>query len=156
MSKQTNNANGGQGSDVANNENKVNEVDSSLVLSGFQDVGDISDIEKKIESATVGGSVVPRYMALEVGESVRGVFLGIQPSKFVNDEGNQDEGEVAGFWVDRTIRVNRGAQLISALKASNLPARTPVEVACIEERKARGKGTIKIYDVRVLNLTSGE
>lgn len=93
-------------------------------------------------------SLSPESIVLEkVGESFRGLFMGYGEMT-VNDQ-NTEEGKrtlaCAKFLIDKKMRINGGAVLVSELKNAAVTEGTPIQVTYTEKR-----GNVKIYRITLL------
>lgn len=93
-------------------------------------------------------SLSPESIVLEkVGESFRGLFMGYGEMT-VNDQ-NTEEGKrtltCAKFLIDKKMRINGGAVLVSELKNASVTEGTPIQVTYTEKR-----GNVKIYRITLL------
>jgi hypothetical protein len=93
-------------------------------------------------------SLSPESITLEkVGESFRGIFMGFGEMT-INDQ-NNDEGKrtisCAKFLIDKKMRINGGAVLVSEIKNAAVKEGTPLLVEYTEK-----KGNVKIYRISLL------
>lgn len=117
---------------------------------GMLEVANINDL---LEASTKLDKLKPvvglssSYIELEsVGDSFKGIYAGMTEIT-IND---QDTGEVrqlpaCRFIIDKQMRVNAGAVLVSEIKRSGVPVGTPLEV-----KYERKDNKIKIYSLTLL------
>jgi len=117
---------------------KENEVDMAALLEKSSSLGSLQTVV----------SLSPESIVLDkVGESFRGVFMGFG-EMIVNDP-NAEEGKrtipSVKFLVDKKMRINGGAVLLSEIKSAGVTVGTPLEVTYTEK-----KGNVKIYSITLL------
>ena len=87
------------------------------------------------------------YVELEkTGESFRGVYIGFQDMNITDKQtGESKKLKAARFLIDKKVRINAGAVLISELHLANVPVGTPLEVTYV-----RKDGNTKIYSIKLI------
>jgi hypothetical protein len=102
---------------------------------------------KSLKSMTVMMDLTAEYIELEkVGESFRGVFIGLQDMNVTDKQtGEQKKLKAARFLIDKKIFINAGAVLISELHRANVPFGTPLEVTYV-----RKDNNTKIYSIKLI------
>lgn len=102
---------------------------------------------KSLKSMTVMMDLTAEYIELEkTGESFRGVFIGLQDMTVTDKQtGEQKKLKAARFLIDKKIRINAGAVLISEIHRANVPFGTPLEVTY-----TRKENNTKIYSIKLI------
>jgi len=140
--------------------NKVNEAtqaeglnpqEENTQLVSTESIANIDELLQKSSGLNELKTVVnlsPTTITLDkVGESFRGVFVGFGTMQ-VNDEKEPDGKRVidcAKFLIDKAMRINGGAVLLSELRSANVEVGTALEVKYTEKR-----GNVKIYSITLL------
>lgn len=99
-------------------------------------------------------SIVPSYLEIKK-TPVRAIYGGILPTKYsrvdkTTGEVTTEESEVAQFFIDGKIYVNKGSQLLSALQSSNLATGSAVELSLAEVKSLAGGKKLNVYDIVLL------
>jgi hypothetical protein len=117
---------------------KENEVDMAALLEKSSSLGSLQTVV----------SLSPESIVLDkVGESFRGVFMGFG-EMIVNDPSTEEGKRTipsVKFLVDKKMRINGGAVLLSEIKSAGVTVGTPLEVTYTEK-----KGNVKIYSITLL------
>jgi hypothetical protein len=138
-------------------ENQNNNTE--LVVQGAGEVSDAVNAMSKMESLealTPQYSLVQEYLKLKEGERVRGVFAGITQVEFTDEESGEsrsvDAARIVSLEPDgaKKLKIHAGANLVSNLKRSGIPAGTAIEIY-FRESKKEGKKTLNIFDVYALS-----
>jgi len=131
--------------------NQIVNADSQVELAAtehqsFLDAMAKSDA-KGLKAMTVMMDLTAEYIELEkVGESFRGVFIGLQDMNITDKQtGEHKTLKAARFLIDKKIYINAGAVLISELHRANVPFGTPLEVTY-----TRKDGNTKIYSIKLI------
>ncbi len=140
--------------------NKVNEAtqaeglnpqEENTQLVSTDSIANIDELLQKSSGLNELKTVVnlsPTTITLDkVGESFRGVFVGFGTMQ-VNDEKEPDGKRVidcAKFLIDKAMRINGGAVLLSELRSAGVEVGTALEVKYTEKR-----GNVKIYSITLL------
>lgn len=127
-------------------ENKTQEIQAV----GMSDLTNIAELLTASTNLTKLKPVVTlssSYIELEaVGSSFRGIFAGYTEINITDKEtGETRVLPSARFIIDKQIRVNAGAVLVSECKKCAISVGTPLEV-----KYSRKEGQIKIYELTLL------
>jgi hypothetical protein len=106
-----------------------------------------------LEASTVLANLTPSftlstsYIELSSeGDSFRGIYAGMTTIDMTDQvTGEPRSQEVARFLIDKQVRINGGAVLLSELKSTGVATGTPLEVTFVEK-----KGKTKIYSLTLL------
>ena len=110
-------------------------------------INELLDASTKLDKLKPVIGLTSSYVELEsVGDSFKGIFAGFTEIN-VNDT---ETGEVrtlpaCRFIINKQMRVNAGAVMVSECKRAGVPAGTPLEV-----KYERKEGKIKIYSLTLL------
>lgn len=87
------------------------------------------------------------YVELEkAGESFRGVYIGFQEINITDKQsGESKKLKAARFIIDKKVRINAGAVLVSEIHRAGVPVGTPLEVTYV-----RKDGNTKIYSIKLI------
>ena len=87
------------------------------------------------------------YVELEkAGESFRGVYIGFQDINITDKQtGESKKLKAARFIIDKKVRINAGAVLVSEIHRAGVPVGTPLEVTYV-----RKDGNTKIYSIKLI------
>lgn len=87
------------------------------------------------------------YVELEkAGESFRGVYIGFQDINITDKQtGESKKLKAARFIIDKKVRINAGAVLVSEINRAGVPVGTPLEVTYV-----RKDGNTKIYSIKLI------
>lgn len=99
-----------------------------------------------LDKMETGISLAPRYFEFEApGDSVRGVFVGFKNLTL------SDRETTAVLWMDKDMNVflNSGVNLVDTFQGVGLEIGAPVEITYVEKKKVE-RGSVKVYDVRIL------
>lgn len=114
---------------------------------------EVASMESMLEASASLSKLKPvvvlssEYIELEsVGSSFRGIYAGLSEIQVTDKESGELKSlKAARFIVDKKIRVNAGAVLLSELARCGVNAGTPLEVTY-----SRKEGQIKIYELTLL------
>lgn len=110
-------------------------------------INELLDASTKLDKLKPVIGLTSSYVELEsVGDSFKGIFAGFTEIN-VNDT---ETGEVrtltaCRFIINKQMRVNAGAVMVSECKRAGVPVGTPLEV-----KYERKEGKIKIYSLTLL------
>lgn len=87
------------------------------------------------------------YVELEkAGESFRGVYIGFQEINITDKQTSESKKlKAARFIIDKKVRINAGAVLVSEIHRAGVPVGTPLEVTYV-----RKDGNTKIYSIKLI------
>lgn len=87
------------------------------------------------------------YVELEkAGESFRGVYIGFQDINITDKQtGESKKLKAARFIIDKKVRINAGAVLVSEIHRAGVPVGTPLEVTYVSKN-----GNTKIYAIKLI------
>lgn len=128
-------------------ENKTTEISTS---NGMLDVVNIADLlvaSTKLQTLKPVVTLSSEYIELEsVGSSFRGIYAGTCEIKVTDKEtGELRTLPSVRFIVDKKIRVNAGAVLVSECSRCGVSVGTPIEV-----KYTKKEGNVKIYELTLL------
>lgn len=116
-------------------------------------VEEMANLTQMLEASTVLSNLTPSFtlstsyieLAKE-GDSFRGIYAGMTTIDMTDQvTGEPRPQEVARFLIDKQVRINGGAVLLSELKSTGVATGTPLEVTFVEK-----KGKTKIYSLTLL------
>lgn len=124
----------------------------SLAVSPVEEMANLSQMleaSSNLSKATTSFTLSTSYIELSSeGDSFRGIFAGITTIQMTDQAtGEPKDQEVARFLIDKQVRINGGAVLISELKSTGVAPGTPLEVTFVEK-----KGKTKIYSLTLLSI----
>jgi hypothetical protein len=107
------------------------------------------EASSNLSKATASFTLSTSYIELSSeGDSFRGIFAGITTISMTDQvTGEPKDQEVARFLIDKQVRINGGAVLLSELKSTGVAHGTPLEVTFVEK-----KGKTKIYSLTLLSV----
>jgi len=117
-------------------------------------VEEMANLTQMLEASTSLSNLTPSFtlstsyieLASE-GDSFRGIYAGITSIEMTDQAtGEPKTQEVARFLIDKQVRINGGAVLLSELKSTGVTPGTPLEVTFVEK-----KGKTKIYSLTLLS-----
>lgn len=116
-------------------------------------VEEMANLTQMLEASTVLANLTPSftlstsYIELSSeGDSFRGIYAGMTTIDMTDQvTGEPRSQEVARFLIDKQVRINGGAVLLSELKSTGVATGTPLEVTFVEK-----KGKTKIYSLTLL------
>jgi hypothetical protein len=129
-------------------ENKTTEIaQTNGMLEGVSNIAELLIASSTLEKLKPVVTLSSEYIELEsVGSSFRGIFGGFTEINVTDREtGETRVLPSARFIVDKKIRVNAGAVLVSECKKCAVAVGTPLEV-----KYTRKEGQIKIYELTLL------
>lgn len=123
---------------------------TALAVSPVEEMANLSQMleaSSNLSKATASFTLSTSYIELSSeGDSFRGIFAGITTIQMTDQNtGEPKDQEVARFLIDKQVRINGGAVLISELKSTGVAPGTPLEVTFVEK-----KGKTKIYSLTLL------
>ena len=124
----------------------------SLAVSPVEEMANLSQMleaSSNLSKATTSFTLSTSYIELpSEGDSFRGIFAGITTIQMTDQvTGEPKDQEVARFLIDKQVRINGGAVLLSELKSTGVAPGTPLEVTFVEK-----KGKTKIYSLTLLSI----
>ena len=124
----------------------------SLAVSPVEEMANLSQMleaSSNLSKATTSFTLSTSYIELSSeGDSFRGIFAGITTIQMTDQvTGEPKDQEVARFLIDKQVRINGGAVLLSELKSTGVAPGTPLEVTFVEK-----KGKTKIYSLTLLSI----
>ena len=127
-------------------------TNQSLAVSPVEEMANLSQMleaSSNLSKATTSFTLSTSYIELSSeGDSFRGIFAGITTIQMTDQvTGEPKDQEVARFLIDKQVRINGGAVLLSELKSTGVAPGTPLEVTFVEK-----KGKTKIYSLTLLNI----
>lgn len=131
--------------------NQIATTEAQIELAVTEQPSFLEAMEKSDSKALKGMNVLmdltAEYIELEkVGESFRGVFIGLQDMTVTDkNTGEQKKLKAARFLIDKKIFINAGAVLVSEINRANIPFATPLEVAYTKK-----DGNTKIYSIKLI------
>jgi hypothetical protein len=136
---------------MENQNSSIAHVESQVDISTISQEDFIAAMEKSDSKQLKGMEVLmdltAEYVELEkTGESFRGVYIGFQDMNITDKQtGESKKLKAARFLIDKKVRINAGAVLISELHRANVPVGTPLEVTYV-----RKDGNTKIYSIKLI------
>ncbi len=136
---------------MENQNSSIAHVESQVDISTISQEDFIAAMEKSDSKQLKGMEVLmdltAEYVELEkTGESFRGVYVGFQDMNITDKQtGESKKLKAARFLIDKKVRINAGAVLISELHRANVPVGTPLEVTYV-----RKDGNTKIYSIKLI------
>jgi hypothetical protein len=136
---------------MENQNSSIAHVESQVDISTISQEDFLAAMEKSDSKALKGMEVLmdltAEYVELEkTGESFRGVYIGFQDMNITDKQtGESKKLKAARFLIDKKVRINAGAVLISELHRANVPVGTPLEVTYV-----RKDGNTKIYSIKLI------
>lgn len=127
-------------------------TNQSLAVSPVEEMANLSQMleaSSNLSQATTSFTLSTSYIELaSEGDSFRGIFAGITTISMTDQAtGEPKDQEVARFLIDKQVRINGGAVLLSELKSTGVTPGTPLEVTFVEK-----KGKTKIYSLTLLSI----
>ena len=127
-------------------------TNQSLAVSPVEEMANLSQMleaSSNLSKATTSFTLSTSYIELSSeGDSFRGIFAGITTIQMTDQvTGEPKDQEVARFLIDKQVRINGGAVLLSELKSTGVAPGTPLEVTFVEK-----KGKTKIYSLTLLSI----
>jgi len=124
----------------------------TLAVSPVEEMANLSQMleaSSNLSKATASSTLSTSYIELSSeGDSFRGIFAGITTISMTDQvTGEPKDQEVARFLIDKQVRINGGAVLLSELKSTGVAPGTPLEVTFVEK-----KGKTKIYSLTLLSV----
>ena len=124
----------------------------NLAVSPVEEMANLSQMleaSSKLSNATASFTLSTSYIELSSeGDSFRGIYAGITTISMTDQvTGEPKDQEVARFLIDKQVRINGGAVLLSELKSTGVAPGTPLEVTFVEK-----KGKTKIYSLTLLSV----
>lgn len=124
----------------------------NLAVSHVEEIANLSQMleaSTNLSAATATFTLSTSYIELAAeGDSFRGIFAGITTISMTDQvTGEPKDQEVARFLIDKQVRINGGAVLLSELKSTGVTPGTPLEVTFVEK-----KGKTKIYSLTLLSI----
>lgn len=124
----------------------------SLAVSPVEEMANLSQMleaSSNLSKATTSFTLSTSYIELaSEGDSFRGIFAGITTIQMTDQvTGEPKDQEVARFLIDKQVRINGGAVLLSELKSTGVAPGTPLEVTFVEK-----KGKTKVYSLTLLSI----
>ena len=116
-------------------------------------VEEMANLTQMLEASTELSNLTPSFtlstsyieLASE-GDSFRGIFAGITTIEMTDQATEPKAQDVARFLIDKQVRINGGAVLLSELRSTGVTPGTPLEVTFVEK-----KGKTKIYSLTLLS-----
>jgi len=136
---------------MENQNSSIAHVESQVDISTISQEDFLAAMEKSDSKQLKGMEVLmdltAEYVELEkTGESFRGVYIGFQDMNITDKQtGESKKLKAARFLIDKKVRINAGAVLISELHRANVPVGTPLEVTYV-----RKDGNTKIYSIKLI------
>lgn len=127
-------------------------TNQSLAVSPVEEMANLSQMleaSSNLSKATTSFTLSTSYIELaSEGDSFRGIFAGITTIQMTDQvTGEPKDQEVARFLIDKQVRINGGAVLLSELKSTGVAPGTPLEVTFVEK-----KGKTKVYSLTLLSI----
>jgi hypothetical protein len=124
----------------------------NLAVSPVEEMANLSQMleaSSKLSNATASFTLSTSYIELSSeGDSFRGIYAGITTISMTDQvTGEPKDQEVARFLIDKQVRINGGAVLLSELKSTGVAPGTALEVTFVEK-----KGKTKIYSLTLLSV----
>jgi hypothetical protein len=124
----------------------------NLAVSPVEEMANLSQMleaSSNLSNATASFTLSTSYIELSSeGDSFRGIYAGITTISMTDQvTGEPKDQEVARFLIDKQVRINGGAVLLSELKSTGVAPGTPLEVTFVEK-----KGKTKIYSLTLLSV----
>lgn len=124
----------------------------TLAVSPVEEMANLSQMleaSSNLSKATASFTLSTSYIELSSeGDSFRGIFAGTTTISMTDQvTGEPKDQEVARFLIDKQVRINGGAVLLSELKSTGVAPGTPLEVTFVEK-----KGKTKIYSLTLLSV----
>jgi hypothetical protein len=128
-------------------ENKTTEIATSNGMLEVSNIADLLVASTKLDALKPVVTLSSEYIELEsVGSTFRGIYAG--PTEIqVTDKETAELRTIPAvrFVVDKKIRVNAGAVLVSEVKRCAVSVGTPIEV-----KYTKKEGQVKIYELTLL------
>jgi hypothetical protein len=131
--------------------NQIAKAEAQIELAVTEQQSFLEAMEKSdakgLKAMSVMMDLTAEYIELaKVGESFRGVFIGLQDMNVTDKQtGEHKSLKAARFLIDKKIFINAGAVLISELHRANVPFGTPLEVTYTKK-----DGNTKIYSIKLI------
>jgi hypothetical protein len=124
----------------------------NLAVSPVEEMANLSQMleaSSNLSNATASFTLSTSYIELSSeGDSFRGIYAGITTISMTDQvTGEPKDQEVARFLIDKQVRINGGAVLLSELKSTGVTPGTALEVTFVEK-----KGKTKIYSLTLLSV----
>jgi hypothetical protein len=124
----------------------------TLAVSPVEEMANLSQMleaSSNLSNATASFTLSTSYIELSSeGDSFRGIYAGITTISMTDQvTGEPKDQEVARFLIDKQVRINGGAVLLSELKSTGVAPGTALEVTFVEK-----KGKTKIYSLTLLSV----
>jgi hypothetical protein len=124
----------------------------NLAVSPVEEMANLSQMleaSSNLSNATASFTLSTSYIELSSeGDSFRGIYAGITTISMTDQvTGEPKDQEVARFLIDKQVRINGGAVLLSELKSTGVAPGTALEVTFVEK-----KGKTKIYSLTLLSV----
>jgi len=124
----------------------------TLAVSPVEEMANLSQMleaSSNLSNATASFTLSTSYIELSSeGDSFRGIYAGITTISMTDQvTGEPKDQEVARFLIDKQVRINGGAVLLSELKSTGVTPGTALEVTFVEK-----KGKTKIYSLTLLSV----
>lgn len=129
-------------------ENKTTEIaQANGMLEGVSNIADLLNASSNLDKLEPVVTLSSEYIELEsVGSTFRGIFGGYTEINVTDREtGETRTLQAVRFVVDKKIRVNAGAVLVSECRKCAVNVGTPLEV-----KYTRKEGQVKIYELTLL------
>lgn len=125
---------------------------TTMAVSPVEEMANLTQMleaSSNLSNATPSFTLSTSYIELpSEGDSFRGIFAGITTIQMADQvSGEMKDLEVARFLIDKQVRINGGAVLLSELKSTGVAPGTPLEVTFVEK-----KGKVKIYSLTLLSI----
>lgn len=125
---------------------------TTMAVSPVEEMANLTQMleaSSNLSNATPSFTLSTSYIELpSEGDSFRGIFAGITTIQMADQvSGEMKDLEVARFLIDKQVRINGGAVLLSELKSTGVAPGTPLEVTFVEK-----KGKTKIYSLTLLSI----
>ncbi len=94
------------------------------------------------------------YHSFEMGQPIRGLFLGVMPYRCVDQNTGEESVLTGAVWVDQdqNVKINCAAKFVSTV--SQWPCKTAFEATFRRTKKTSSGGNMQLFDVRKLDYTA--